>query len=132
MVRGKTTVSIKDLVLAMKKVIEQGNEDPQANVNELSMMLGLTPTTVKQKIRQAKFKFPHVRLLDLSRFVGKTGQRAETYSANELDSFFAELLNRPVKEIQEEVKEAKQEIETDLANRKPRGRASKKLASSAS
>lgn len=124
MARGKgPTVSIKDLVLAMHDVIAKGNRNTKDNVKEVAQTLGLAPETVQSRIRKAKFEYPHVRLLDLSYFVRNRGPRTETYTDEELDTFFAELLKKPVKEIQSEVEDARAEIEEDLedlANRAPR------------
>ena len=114
------TVSIKELAQAMQEIIEEGSQDVKANVKALAVKLGLKESTVDQKIRQAKFKYPQFRLLDLSYFVAKPGARGESYPEDELNEFFAEILDKSVEDIEAELEDAKAELEEDLERRESR------------
>jgi hypothetical protein len=120
--KGRANTSIKDLVQAMQEVIEQGERDTDANIEAVAEKLDLTPLTVRQKIRAAKFDYPQVRLMDLTFFVAKPGQRKETYEEDELNEFFAELLGKPIDDIEAELEEAKVELEEDEKKRAGRKR----------
>lgn len=115
--RTYNPVNIRDLAEAMVEIIERGERNVKQNVKDLAEKLGLTELTVKQKIRDAKFAYPQLRLLDLSYFVATPGKRKRVVDEGAMNEYFADLLNVPVNEVEAGVEEAKQEIEEDLAKR---------------
>lgn len=115
-------VNIRDLATAMMEIIEEGNRDVKTNVKALAEKLGRTELTVKQKIRDAKFKYPQLRLLDLSFFVATPGKRKKEVNEDEMNEFFAELLEAPMDEVEAGVEEAKVAIQEDLEKREEKRR----------
>jgi hypothetical protein len=126
------TVSLKDLMVAMKEVIELGDRDVDKNVAAVAERVGLQPGTVKTRIRNSRMEVPHLRLLDLSYFLGTPGQRKETHDEEELNEFVAELFDKPLEDVEAELEDAKVELEEDLEKRKKRKKREPATASTAS
>jgi len=113
-------VNVKDLVRGMLQIIERGERDTKKNVEDLAKLLGITELTCRQKIRDAKSRYPQIRQLDLTYFVATPGKRKETVDEDELNNFMAEVLQKPIEEVEAEVEEAKAEIEAEEAKREER------------
>lgn len=114
------TVSLKDLATAIHKVVQDGNEDADANVQAVAEMVGLTPTTVKTRISQARKKIPQMRLLNLDLFFHKAGPRQETINEDDMNAFVAELTGQPIDKVEAEVEEIREEIAETQAQREQR------------
>ncbi len=110
--RGRN-VPLSTLIREMQQIIQEGNQDVKANVQTLAERIGLTPDTTKQKMSQAKKKYPQLQLMELQYFFATTGPPADNYTPEEMNRMLAEILNKPVKEVE---KEAEKLVAQDKAS----------------
>lgn len=108
---AKTT--LVDLVRAMTPIIQHGDrDDREKNVAECAKVLGVATSTVRGKIRKYRNEVPQFRLLDSSFFLAGKGPQKETFNEQDLNKFFADILQKPVEEVAAAAEKIAAEMQT--------------------